>query len=51
MQHDAFHSKASMLTSIFAGYVDDAEARRLGLIWETNSLVYIGVDHSYVIGA
>jgi hypothetical protein len=51
MQHDAFHSKPSMLTSIFASYVDEAEARRLGLIWETDSLVYIGVDHSNVIGA
>ncbi len=30
-------------------YVNEAEARRLGMIWETDGLVYIGVDHTNVV--
>ncbi|KAH0537515.1 hypothetical protein FGG08_005690 [Glutinoglossum americanum] len=38
-------------TNGFVDYVNEAEARKLGLIWETDKLVYIGVDHSNIIGA
>lgn len=36
---------------IFPSYVSETEARKLGLVWETDKLVYIGVDHSNIIGA
>ena len=31
-------------------YVNETVARAMGLIWETDTLVYIGVDHTNVIG-
>ena len=49
MQQQAIHHQVPMLTFRFASYVSEADARRLGLVWETDSLVYIGVDHSNVI--
>jgi hypothetical protein len=46
-----FAFKAPGLTYIFPSYVSEDEARSLGLIWETDTLAYIGVDHSNTIEA
>ena len=46
-----FSFKMPVLTCTFRSYVNEADARGLGLIWETDKLVYIGVDHSNIIGA